>query len=263
LTNDAISSMLCSVSLAAEYKEQFSYRSWANIFAALPNPSGQTVLDLGCGIGDQSAELVARGARVIGFDANEELLDAAKKKGLSNAEFRFANLNENLAINENVDGIWCSFVAAYFTKLDDALLRWKKHLKPGGWIAITEIDDLFGHEPLLARSRELLETYVDDSLHAGRYDFRMGRKVRSFFEKTGFEIGQELLVADREFAFSGAASENILLAWRRRFDRMKLLQQHCGDGFEAMRDDFMQCLARPEHQSLAKVHCVLAFVPNS
>lgn len=245
------------MSLATEYKEQFAYRSWADIFAALPNPSGQTVLDLGCGIGDQAAELVARGARVIGFDANEELLDAARKKALPNSEFRFANLKETLPVSEPVDGIWCSFAAAYFTNFDVALERWKKHMKPGAWIAMTEIDDLFGHEPLLPRSRELLETYVEDSLRAGRYDFRMGRKLRSFFEKAGFEVQNELFVFDQELAFSGAAANDVQQAWRRRFDRMKLLQQHCGEEFDAIREDFLQCLGRPDHRSLAKVHCAI------
>lgn len=251
------------MSLAEDYKQQFGYRAWADIFAALPNPSGQTVLDLGCGIGDQAAELVARGAHVIGFDANEELLDAARKRSLANADFCCANLNESLPLDQRVDGIWCSFVAAYFTKLDDALLRWKKHLKPGAWIAMTEIDDLFGHEPLLPQSRAMLNAYVEDSLQAERYDFRMGRKLRFFLEKAGFEVVQEFLVFDRELSFSGPASEDVLQAWKRRFDRMKLLQQHCGEHFDTMRDDFLHCLARPEHQSSAKVHCVIGVLPHT
>ena len=48
------------------------------------------MLDLGCAVGDQSAELEARGATVIGIDLNEELLREAQLRHLPNAEFRQA-----------------------------------------------------------------------------------------------------------------------------------------------------------------------------
>ena len=57
-----------SVSLSSQYKRQFGWRDWASILKELPPLHGQTVLDLGCGVGDLAAELVARGARVIGCD---------------------------------------------------------------------------------------------------------------------------------------------------------------------------------------------------
>ena len=63
-----------------------------SVFDALPPLQGQTVLDLGCGVGDQAAELVARGARVIGVDMDAELLREAQAKRLPNAEFRTDDL---------------------------------------------------------------------------------------------------------------------------------------------------------------------------
>ena len=48
------------MSLANDYKQQFQWRAWSTVFDALPSVRGQLVLDLGCGIGDQAAELVAR-----------------------------------------------------------------------------------------------------------------------------------------------------------------------------------------------------------
>ena len=50
------------MSLSDDYSRQFAWRSWATILDALPPLAGQTVLDLGCAVGDQAAELVARGA---------------------------------------------------------------------------------------------------------------------------------------------------------------------------------------------------------
>lgn len=93
------------MSLSDDYKRQFAWRSWGMVFDALPSLSGQTVLDLGCAVGDQAAELVARGARVIGIDANEGLLLEAQSRHLNNAEFWVANLRELPDLGISVDGI--------------------------------------------------------------------------------------------------------------------------------------------------------------
>jgi trans-aconitate methyltransferase len=75
-------------------------------------------------VGDQAAEIVARGARVIGIDVNEELLREAQSRQLQNAEFRMGDLRRapNLAVA--VDGIWCSFTAAYFPDFPAAFAAW-------------------------------------------------------------------------------------------------------------------------------------------
>src|SRR5688572_23976102 len=83
-----------SMTLADEYRNQFGWRRWARILDELPAMDGKLVLDLGCGVGDLAAALVARGARVIGFDTNETLLEAARARGISGAEFRNADLRE-------------------------------------------------------------------------------------------------------------------------------------------------------------------------
>ncbi len=248
------------MSLATEYRRQYAWRDWGTAFSALPPVAGRTVLDLGCAIGDLAAELAARGARVIGLDANDELLAAARERGIPNAEFRHADLREPLDLGPDfaADGIWSSFVAAYFLDLTAALSNWSRALRPGGWIALTEIDDMFSHEPLKPVTRERLNAYVEEAFAAGRYDFRMGRKLRGHLERAGFAILVERDLADREFAFDGPALPEVIEGWRQRFDRMPLLEQACGAEFGALRDDFFVALARSDHRSTARVCFVLA-----
>ena len=244
--------------LATEYRRQRAWRDWEGAFSLLPPLEGRTVLDLGCGVGDQTAELAGRGALVIGLDGNQELLGAARARGIANAEFRRADLREPLDSDLSVDGIWCSFVAAYFPELSPALIRWSNALRPGGWIALTEIDDLFGHEPVSPRTRELLDAYVEESLTAGRYDFRMGGKLHGQLEGAGFSILEERDLVDQELAFSGPALPEVIEAWSARFDRMGLLREACGAEFGAVRTDFLAALARPDHRASARVRFVLA-----
>ena len=141
------------MSLAEEYARQFAWRAWPEILGALPPLRGSTILDLGCGAGDLAAELAGRGARVVGFDLDDGLLEAARSRGLRDAEFRRGDLRTLRAAGPAADGIWSSFAAAYFPDLAPVLEGWGRLLRPGGRIALTEVDDLFGHEPLDARAK--------------------------------------------------------------------------------------------------------------
>ena len=214
------------------------------------------MLDLGCGVGDQAAELVARGARVIGVDANEELLATAQSRRIPNTEFRRGDLNTLQDVGV-ADGIWCSFAAAYVPQLGPTLACWRKHLKPESWVALTEVDDLFGHEPVEPQSRSLLAAYARDALAANRYDFHMGRKLRTHLEQAGFTVSDSRMLVDKELSFHGPANSEVLDSWRSRLDRMKVLREFCGATFDRVRDDFLAALSRDDHHSVAKVYCCI------
>jgi SAM-dependent methyltransferase len=246
------------MSLSSEYRRQFGWRDWPSILNALPSLHGQIVVDLGCGVGDLAGELVARGARVIGCDMNVELLREARSRQLSNAEFRMVDLRSLPDLEVTADGLWCSFTAAYFTDLFTALTAWAKNLKRGGWIALTEIDDLFGHEPLSGRTRALLSAYAEEGFAAGGYDFHMGRKLRDHLERAAFTVSKTLILDDQELSFSGPASPEVLDAWRARFNRMKLLRDFCGPSIDQVQEEFLGCLMHADHRSTAKVYCCIA-----
>jgi ubiquinone/menaquinone biosynthesis C-methylase UbiE len=246
------------VSLASEYRRQFRWREWPTVLGALPPLEGTTILDLGCGVGDVAAELVARGARVVGIDMNEKLIREARSRKLPTAEFRTGDLREKLNLDLQADGLWCGFTAAYFPDLPLALDRWARHLRPGGWIAVTEVDDLFGHEPLEAQTKALLNAYAEEALAAGRYDFRMGRKLEGHLRRAGFVVSRVLTLADQELSFSGRAQPEVLEAWRNRFARMTLLRSFCGARMLQVEEEFIRCLGREDHRSLAKVYCCIA-----
>lgn len=242
--------MLTGMSLAEQYERQFAWRAWDQVFAALPTLADQLVLDLGCAVGAQAAELVRRGARVIGFDTNDALLAVARARRLGRAEFVHADLRALPELDELADGLWSSFGAAYFVDLPTTLRAWARLLRPGGWIALVEVDDLFGHEPLDADVAARLRAYTDEALALGRYDFHMGHKLASHLQTAGFVVTRHFTVPDRELAFDGPAAPEVLDAWRARFDRMTALRS-CGDAF-------LRTLADPQHRARASVHVCVA-----
>ncbi|REJ88349.1 MAG: methyltransferase domain-containing protein [Planctomycetota bacterium] len=246
------------MSLIEEYSQQYDWRAWPIIFDALPDLDGRLVLDLGCGIGDLAADLAARGARVIGVDMNDELITYAKERHIVNAQFRIGDLRTFRDPHIRADGIWSSFAAAYFPSPCDTIGSWLVHLRPGGWLALTEVDDLFGHQPLSNRTHELLNRYVEESLERSRYDFRMGRKLSGVLQQIGLVVTHEFTVPDAELSFSGPASPLVLEAWRTRFERMHLLREFCGSEFEHVRNNFLNCLKRDDHSCHATVRCCIA-----
>lgn len=244
------------MNLATEYAAQYRWRDWERIFDALPDITGKTVLDAGCAVGDQAAVLVSRGARVIGIDANEELLSAARSRSLPNAEFLSADLR-GLDLDTMVDGIWCSFTAAYLMEFANVVRSWTRFLNPGGWIIVTDVDNLFGHEPLDERVKSFLDEYAEDALRAGRYDFHVGHKLPGLLEDAGVRVTNTFTCEDAELSFDGAAAPGIVDAWRARFERMPLLKKVCGPEYGFVRDSFLQCLSLPEHRSLTTIYsCV-------
>jgi SAM-dependent methyltransferase len=225
--------------------------------------AGRLVLDLGCGIGDQARDLSSRGAHVLGIDANQSVIDYANRRGIPHARFlcdNIANLKEHAPAS---DGIWASFTAAYFSQFDRFLDCIDPLLKPAGWLAITEVDDLFGHEPLAPRWVALVERYYRQSLEEGVYRFRSHDHVHEALSLRGWHIGIDRKLEDDEFCCTGPADLDLVGAWKTRLGFM-MPRFHERFGTEATGFDsaFLQCLTTQEHRSRSCVWFILARSPD-
>lgn len=240
------------MSLVQEYRRQFPWRDWARALAMCPIKSGQRILDLGCGPGDVSALLTARGAAVTGIDCDLELL-AAARASVPDARFEAQDLSR-LTLPAHFDGIWSSFAAAYFVDFTTTFAHWCRFLEPGAWVCIIDIDDLLGHEPRTDVTRDAIERFYDEAREKRRHDFRIGRRLASTLEAQGFRVTAAEL-SDRELAFDGPALPEVLDAWRARFGRMGGLKAFLGDGFADFTGGFIRALESPRHRALCKVVC--------
>jgi|GEM_PF-443413 len=242
------------MSLASEYRRQLSWRDWGTPLALCPIVPGQEVLDLGCGIGDITRELAKRGALVTGIDSNASLLSVARGNPSESQECEF--FQQNIAALElkrdTYDGLWCSFAAAYFVPFEEIFKKWLPFLTDTAWVCLIEVDDLLGHEPLEPSTRQTIEAFYNDSLKAGRYDFRAGGKLESVLTDNGFDVVTRTLV-DKELSFDGPADSRVVEAWSSRLDRMGGLKTFLGRGFPGFRSEFLNCLASPRHTSRCKV----------
>jgi len=244
--------------LSAQYERQERWRHWDEALARIPFKTGQRILDLGCGVGEMAARFHRLGAQVIGIDGNEDLLAAARTR---HPEVRFEKLDLSEltpALFGRVDGVWASFVAAYFSDLESILARWSDCVVPDGWVALVEMDDLFGHEPLPSSLIDELDRFYASARTAGRYDFECGHRLASVAERVGLTIIHEGTLPDDELSFQGRASGEVLDAWRLRLQRMAGPKAFFGPRFPDFERAFLHTLASPNHRSETRVFIVVA-----
>ncbi|MER6825533.1 class I SAM-dependent methyltransferase [Streptosporangium sp. NPDC000563] len=101
--------------------------------------AGARVLDVGCGGGHYTADLLARGAEVVGVDGSATLLDHARARVGERAELRLHDLEEPLdfAGDASFDGAVCALVFHHLTRRAQLLGELRRVLRPGGWLLVS------------------------------------------------------------------------------------------------------------------------------
>ncbi len=115
-------------------------------------PSKPGILDIGCGPGRQTITLARKtGGYVIALDTHQAFLDdVVKKAKAGNLADRITVKNRTMTDmdfeDNSFDIIW-SEGAIYIFGFQEGLMEWKRFLKPGGAMAVTELSLLGGDTP--------------------------------------------------------------------------------------------------------------------
>jgi len=110
---------------------------------ALGLPPGSTVLDVACGTGDLSRIAAKQGMRVVGLDLSFGMLRAAP----SGPVLVEADALALPVADGAVDGVTCGFALRNVVDLPATLREMARVLRPGGRLALLEVDEPAG--PLL------------------------------------------------------------------------------------------------------------------
>lgn len=92
-----------------------------------PRPS-ECILDLGCGDGALTEELVASGANVVGVDASPRQIEAARRRGLR----ALVVDGHELAFDAEFDAVFSNAALHWMQRPDEVLAGVARALKPGG-----------------------------------------------------------------------------------------------------------------------------------
>jgi ubiquinone/menaquinone biosynthesis C-methylase UbiE len=98
---------------------------------------GQSVIDLGCGTGEDALTLIQAGLDVRAFDASPEMVKIARSRGVNARTLRIEDLHR---VHESCDGILSNFGALNCVEDLEALREPLGRLvRPGGYLAICVI----------------------------------------------------------------------------------------------------------------------------
>jgi SAM-dependent methyltransferase len=109
-------------------------------------PGGSSVLEVGCGVGAQTVTLAGRSpdARFTSFDVSADSIAEAKRRadqaGLTNVEFRQADIFTLPFSAESFDHVFVCFVLEHLSQPVEALVILDGLLRPGGSITVIEGD---------------------------------------------------------------------------------------------------------------------------
>ena len=108
----------------------------------LGNSAGMTVLDYGCGAGENCVLLAKQGCKVIGMDLSPELIALAEQRmalhGIHDRyEFRVGSCHETGLQDHSLDGVF-AIAILHHLDLNVAAREIKRILKPGGFLILQE-----------------------------------------------------------------------------------------------------------------------------
>ena len=106
----------------------------------LPDMNGKTVLDLGCGFGENCVDFINKGAvRVVGIDISEKMLAIAKgENAFQNIEYIRLDMNDINTIDEKFDIVYSSLAFHYIKSFSRLLGNISNLLKDNGLVIYSQ-----------------------------------------------------------------------------------------------------------------------------
>jgi len=168
-----------------------SYREDAAFVPALGRPvvdlldpqPGERILDLGCGDGALTTELVARGAEVVAVDASPDMIAAARAHDL---DAHIAD-GQELGFNGEFDAVFSNAALHWMTDPDAVLTGVRRALRPGGRL----VGEFGGAGNVQAVIDAMVATFAAHpefgALHLPWY-FPTAKAYRERLEATGFQV---------------------------------------------------------------------------
>jgi trans-aconitate methyltransferase len=147
-----------------------------------PKP-GERILDLGCGDGALTEQIVATGAKVTGVDSSPSMVAAAQARKL---DVRLVNC-EALDFDHEFDTAFSNAALHWMHNQDEVLAGVHRSLKPGGRF----VAEMGGHGNIAAIQVALIAAFAKhgiDAVQGGQNYFPTPASYESRLQRHGFDV---------------------------------------------------------------------------
>jgi SAM-dependent methyltransferase len=159
--------------------------------------AGEKLLDLGCGDGVLTEELIASGAEVIGVDASPRQIDAARRRGIR----ALVVDGHELAFSAQFDAVFSNAALHWMQRPDEVLAGVVRALKPGGRF-VGEFGGEGNVTSIVAALKHLLQKRGVDFASRNPWYFPSVDEYRGKLERAGFRV-EEIVLFSRPTPLPG------------------------------------------------------------
>jgi len=162
----------------------------AEILGWLAPQAGERILDLGCGDGALSVQILEAGAHVLGVDTSTDLLRAARERGVDAREMD----GQSLSFDGEFDAVFSNAALHWMPEADAVIAGVTRALKPGGRF----VAEFGGHGNVSAcvtAMRAAADKFGGDPALAGPWFFPTPAEYQARLERAGFAVNRIELVA--------------------------------------------------------------------
>ncbi|NGZ09759.1 MAG: class I SAM-dependent methyltransferase [Nitrospira sp. LK70] len=147
-----------------------------------PKP-GERVLDVGCGDGVLTKQLLDLGCDVVGIDSSQAMVEAAKALGVHAQVID----GHRLPFHQEFDAVFSNAALHWMVKPDEALRGIRQALRPGGRL-VAEFGGKGNLTNVLAGLHKVLKTYGCDPATIQPWYFPTAEEYRARLEQQGFQV---------------------------------------------------------------------------
>lgn len=142
-------------------KHDFVFEYGRDVVSLLAPQTGESILDIGCGTGELTAEISETGANIIGIDLSEDMLQQAKQR-FPLIDFRYQDIRE-LTLSNTFDAVFSNAVLHWIPKEDQPSVcrNISQALKPNGRF-IAEFGGFGNHSAIIAAETSIWRKYGYD-----------------------------------------------------------------------------------------------------
>ncbi|NIG53597.1 class I SAM-dependent methyltransferase [Chitinophaga sp. Cy-1792] len=115
-------------------KHNFVFEYGNSLIEWLNPQPGESILDLGCGTGELTAQLAETGANVTGIDGSPKMISSAKAH-FPNVNFAVADAT-NFELHQQFDGIFSNATLHWVREKEKAIERMYAHLRQNGRLVL-------------------------------------------------------------------------------------------------------------------------------